>query len=94
MNKTDLAREMSNRLSIPRQDALLFINTWMDSLTAFLKEGESLCLQGFGTFNLWQQTERAGRNPKTGASCMIPPRSSVKFKPGKILLEDLNRRQG
>ena len=94
MNKTDLAKEMSNRLSISRQDALLFINTWMDSLTAFLKEGEPLCLQGFGTFNLWQQTEREGRNPKTGASCMIPPRSSVKFKPGKILLEDLNRRQG
>lgn len=91
MNKTDLVKEMSSRMSITRQDALLFINTWIQSVSDLLKEGETISLQGFGSFNLWRQHERMGRNPKTGVGCMIPPRSSVKFKPGRILLKDLNR---
>ena len=90
MNKTDLAKDMATRMSIPKQDVLLFINTFQASLTALLKEGDSLCLKGFGTFNLWQQQERAGRNPKTGVGCMIQPRTSVKFRPGKDLLDTLN----
>lgn len=94
MNKTDLAKDMSIRMSIPKQEALSFINAFEESLTALLREGESLCLQGFGTFNLWRQNERMGRNPKTGIGCMISPRSSVKFKPGKNLLENLNGDRG
>lgn len=77
-------------MSIPKQDALLFINTFEESVMALLKDGNSLCLQGFGTFNLWRQKERAARNPKTGVGCMIQPRTSVKFKPGKDLLNNLN----
>ena len=46
--------------------------------------------QGFGTFTLWSQSERPGRNPKTGIPVTIPSRNSVKFKPGKGLLEYLN----
>lgn len=94
MNKTDLAREMSNRMSIPKREALSFINAFEESLTALLRKGEPLCLQGFGTFNLWLQHERMGRNPKTGVGCMIPSRSSVKFKPGKNLLDSLNDGKG
>lgn len=42
------------------------------------------------SFHLWMQSEREGRNPKTGEKCMIRSRSSVKFKPGKKMLENLN----
>ena len=49
-----------------------------------------IILQGFGTFKAWEQAERTGRNPRTGISCKIPARRSVKFKPGKFLLRDLN----
>ena len=35
-------------------------------------------------------TKRSGRNPRTGVPCVIEARTSVKFKPGKFLLEALN----
>ena len=45
---------------------------------------------GFGTLSAWEQTERIGRNPKNGVAYMIRARKSVKFKPGKLLLKQLN----
>lgn len=36
------------------------------------------------------QTQRLARNPKTGTPVMIPARTTVKFKPGKFLLEAMN----
>ena len=47
-------------------------------------------LLGFGTLSAWEQTERIGRNPKNGVAYMIRARKSVKFKPGKLLLKQLN----
>ena len=37
------------------------------------------------------QTERLARNPKTGTPVMIPARTTVKFKPGKYLLDAINK---
>lgn len=43
-------------------------------------------LQGFGIFTPWLQKERIDRNPRAGIACAIPARTSVKFKPRKVLL--------
>ena len=59
-------------------------------MTERLSKSDSLILQGFGTFHPWSQTAREGRNPRTGETCLIRPRRSVKFKPGKMLLQKLN----
>lgn len=93
MNKSDLVKILSGKMAVSHRDALYLIDIFTQSLTEMLEEGESLQLQGFGTFSLWKQTERVGRNPKTGEVYLIPPRSSVKFKPGKNLLKDLNGRK-
>ena len=55
-----------------------------------LSKDGSIMLQGFGSFSSWKQTERLGRNPCTGISVLIKPRTSVKFRPGKELLQLLN----
>lgn len=82
---------VSEKMSVTQRDARRFVNTFEGFLADALKSDQSLVLQGFGTFQLWQQSEREGRNPRTGESCMIRPRLSVKFKPGKGLLEELNQ---
>lgn len=90
MNKIEFAKRIAARLSISQREALTFIGTYENILAdALINEG-MMVSQGFGTFTLWSQSERPGRNPQTGIPVTIPSRNSVKFKPGKGLLEYLN----
>lgn len=89
MNKTELVNAFSKKADVPHSQARLYLNILLGVMEETLKE-EPIMLQGFGTFERWEQTERPGRNPRTGVPCKIPARISVKFKAGKYLLETLN----
>lgn len=91
MNKADFVNRLAVKLNIPQHKSRQFLIAFEEVLTEAFKQDDSIMLQGFGTFSPWNQTEREGRNPRTGVSCIIPPRKSVKFKPGKFLLEELNK---
>lgn len=90
MNKTDLVNALAERMNINQYQSRLYLNVFLELLEEILKNDEPIMLQGFGTLEPWKQTERPGRNPRTGISCKIPARTSVKFKPGKFLLKTLN----
>lgn len=91
MNKNDLIKEISCRLSVTQAESIRFLNAWQDIVERELEKGEGIMLQGFGAFSLWKQTERLGRNPRNGVPCVIRSRCSVKFRPGKAFLSKLNR---
>lgn len=90
MNKTELAKRMSERLSLPYKDIISFLDAFNAELSEVFRKEERLVIKGFGSYSLWKQTGRMGRNPKNGKIYMIPPRISLKFKPGKVLLARLN----
>lgn len=90
MNKSEFRTQLAARLSLPEYVTNHIIDACLEIITQSLEEGNSITLQGFGSLTLWQQTERLGRNPRTGEECTIVPRTSVKFKPGKYLLKKLN----
>ncbi|WP_455787698.1 HU family DNA-binding protein [Parabacteroides goldsteinii] len=92
MNRSDLIKKMADRLLLEEEDARTFIKTWEEEVEKALLQDDSVMLMGFGAFTLWKQVGRPGRNPRDNTSCMIAPRNSVKFKPGKFLLEHLNNR--
>ena len=77
MNKHDLVVSLSERLSLTQSQSVEIVNAWEGVLTDALQSGERLTLQGFGTFFAWSQTERTGRNPRTGETCRIEARVSV-----------------
>jgi DNA-binding protein HU-beta len=90
MNKSDLANYVAKRLHISHSDSLCYLNTLVEEVEAILARNEDITIQNFGTFSPWHQTARPGRNPKNGTIYKIPARTSVKFKPGKRMLEKLN----
>ncbi len=92
MNKTDLSKQIAGRMNIPEVQARIFIATFLEVVADTLEGEQAICLNDFGTLSPWSQSERLGRNPKTGVPIMIRPRKSVKFKPGKGLLSVLNKR--
>jgi DNA-binding protein HU-beta len=54
-----------------------------------LASGDSLSIQGFGTFETKKKEERVSVNPSTGSRWMIPPKFVPNFKPGTNLKEKI-----
>lgn len=90
MNKADLVNALAEKMQITQSQSRQFLNTFQEVLAEAIKQDTPIMLQGFGTFTPWKQHEREGRNPRTGITCLIEARTSVKFKPGKFLLAALN----
>ena len=54
-------------------------------IAAALAEGKRVELRGFGAFSIRQREARIGRNPKTGKTVSVEPKSVPFFKAGKRL---------
>ena len=63
----------------------------LDRISEALAEGDRVELRGFGSFDVRQRKARSGRNPKTGAAVDVEARSSVHFKPSKVMNARINR---
>lgn len=93
MNKNRLTKNIATKMGTTHVQAKLFLNTLEEVMKEELGNKEDITLQGFGTFVPWEQAERSGRNPRTGITYPIRQRTSVKFKPGKFLIEALNKKK-
>jgi len=92
MNKTELSRAIRKARGCTMAEAKGLLDTFMEVFTEQLANDKSINLQGFGVIKPWHQTPRRARNPNTGKMVVIQARTSVKFRPGKLLLEALNKR--
>lgn len=63
-------------------------------IAKILSEGDSLAIQGFGTFEVKKKEERVSVNPSTGSRWMIPPKLVPGFKPGTILKDKIKNYTG
>ena len=75
---------------LPAADVQLVVNTLFETMTSALENGERIEIRGFGSFSVRQMSAREARNPKTGETVKVPPRSTVHFKPGIELRERVN----
>ena len=90
MNKAELIAELAEKAGLKKQKAAKVLDAYMEIVTEKMSNNEEVVLIGFGTLIPRPQTSRLARNPKTGEPVMIKPRTTVKFKPGKFLLEAMN----
>lgn len=50
-----------------------------------LEDGNSIFIQGFGSFEVKKKTERIAVNPNTKKRMLIPPKLILTFKPCSLL---------
>ena len=60
--------------------AKAFVDAFCETVIETLQNGESVSLQGFGTFDVKKRNERTGRNPQTGEKLVIPAALTPHFK--------------
>jgi integration host factor subunit alpha len=80
MTKADLADSIFEKVGLSKKEAQDIIEILFEALKQTLKEGESVKVSGFGTFNVRKKASRMGRNPKTGEGLEITPRKVITFR--------------
>jgi len=90
VNKSELIDAIADAADLSKASATRALETTLDTITDALKEGDSVALVGFGTFQVKDRAGRTGRNPQTGAAMEIPAAKVPSFKAGKALKDALN----
>lgn len=90
MIKAELVTKISEKSGLTKKDTNVFIDAFTDSVKEALKEGETVTLSGFGTFDVTVYGERKGRNPQTNEEIVLPATRTPKLKPSKCFKDWLN----
>lgn len=92
MTKSQLIDAIVQRKSeLPRKTVELAVNAVFDELVAAMRRGERIEIRGFGNFTVRQYKAYTGRNPKTGDTVEVQPKSMPFFKVGKDLRDRINK---
>ncbi len=82
---TDLATRLDEKAKETQRLASIFSTVFAESL----EEGDSLSLQGFGTFEVKKKLERIVTNPTNKQRMLVPPKLALSFKPSNILKDKI-----
>jgi len=90
MNKSELIEAVAEKTNLSKADAARAVDAVLESITEALKQGDSVALVGFGTFEVRERAARTGRNPRTGETIEIKASRAPAFKAGKALKDAVN----
>lgn len=77
------------KLSVEK--SIVAVNTVFNEIAKAVTSGDDARIDSFGTFKAVVKPERAGHNPRTGETIVVPAHKSVVFKAGKALKEEVNK---
>ncbi|PPD33162.1 MAG: DNA-binding protein HU [Methylomonas sp.] len=90
MNKSELIDAIAGKSGLTKADSGRALDGFIQSIEEALKNGDSVALVGFGTFEVKERAERKGRNPQTGEEITIKAAKIPSFKAGKSLKDAVN----
>lgn len=79
-------KEGGNRENIKRNLELYF-----EALREELEAGNKIKLGDIGVIEMKTQKARTARNPRTGETIEVPEKKTLKFKPFRQMLENINK---
>ena len=89
--REDIAESLHSDFGLTKKDCIIFVNDIIDIIIGGLKTKGYVKIHNFGSFKVTKKKSRIGRNPKTMEDVMISERNVIKFKPSKIILEQINK---
>ena len=89
--KADIVNLVYEKVGFTRQEAAEAVDILFEEIKSRLVQGENVRISRFASFILRKKNARNARNPKTGESIRIDPRTVLVFKPSKQLLASTNQ---
>ena len=79
MNKSDLAKAVSEKTGLSRAQAGEAVDSAIEAIVGSVKANDSVQIAGFGTFYAKHREAREVRNPRTGETMMSKARTAAAF---------------
>lgn len=90
MTKRDIVVAISTETELVQQDVAHVVQRTLELIREAVSKGRTVELRNFGVFEVKVRKARIGRNPNAPEKDVrIPPRSVVKFKPGKEMRDEV-----
>src|SRR6056297_3599923 len=93
MNKLELISALKEESNISKADAAGVVQTFFDSMTEALAEGDRIEIRGLCSFFVKEYKSYLGRNPRTGEKVRVQGKKLPFFKCGKELRERVNKKR-
>lgn len=87
MNKQELVEIIADKTHSTKAETKKMLETFIETVTETLAQGESIQLMGFGSFKTSERKAHLGRNPRTGETVTIPAKRVPSFTAGNALRE-------
>ena len=87
MNNKEFISELSQRLNYSNKETTRLVSSLLSVMTQELQDGNTIAIQGFGSFEVKKKLERISVNPVTQQRLLIPPKLVLTFKPSISLKE-------
>ena len=87
MHNKEFISELSRRFGYTNKDTTQLVSSVISAMTQQLQDGNTVAIQGFGTFEVKKKLERISINPATQQRMLIPPKLVLTYKPSAILKE-------
>ncbi len=89
MNHKELVDAVADRINMPKEHVSRLLDVAIEAITARLLDGNTVGVQGFGTFEVRKKGERVSVHPLTQVRTLIPPKLAVNFKQSTVLKDKL-----
>ena len=85
MTRKEIVRSISEDLGLTQLQTKQIVQKVFEAILNTLAEEGRVELRNFGVFEVKRRGPRRARNPKTGEKVLVPEKSVVTFKPGRIV---------
>jgi len=91
VTKQDLIHDVAQSTGFIRADIRNVFENLLDLLGEKLRDGHTIEIRGFGTFNVKSRKSRPARNPRTGEEVLLNDRAVPLFKFSADLKDRINQ---
>ena len=85
ITKKELIDRIADATGITRVAVKKVVQSFLDNVIVELGKGNRMEFRDFGVFEVKQRAARMAQNPKTMERVHVPPKRTVKFKPGHLM---------
>ena len=91
MTKKEIVKQISDEIGLTQLKTKEIVQKTFDAIIETLLAEGRIELRNFGVFEVKQRRPRKARNPRTGASVLVPAKRVVTFKPGLEMEEKVKK---